>query len=196
MVRKLGRLGGHGVLAALMGLLVLLLPASPAQADANPGIRYTTSFRDAATYELHAAVSWKCLDIQGGGRPQEGTIIQTFDCKEALHQRFHFQNLGNGNFTIGAFGVYCLGTQGGGTAPGTAMVLANGWGCSTFTWRYRGTDAYPNRWEIVEASTGQCIRDTGRRSPVVLGACGSTSTPWPEVWAPQYKGQYNYDQIS
>ncbi|MDH6540235.1 RICIN domain-containing protein [Streptomyces lavendulae] len=194
MARKLGRLGRHGVVAALMGLFALLVPAS-AQAAENPGIRYTTSFRNAAVYELRAAVSWKCLDLRGGGAPQVGQVVQTFDCKTGLHQRFHFQSLGNGNFTIGAFGTYCLGPQGGSPAPGAPIVLTNGWGCSTFTWNYRGTPEYPNRWEIVEASTGQCIRDTGRRSQAVLGACGSTTTPWPEVWAPLFDQYWNYDQI-
>ncbi len=101
MARKLGRLGRHGVVAALMGLFALLVPTS-AHAAENPGIRYTTSFRNAAVYELRAAVSWKCLDLRGGGAPQVGQVVQTFDCKTGLHQRFHFQSLGNGNFTIGA----------------------------------------------------------------------------------------------
>ncbi|WP_327130018.1 RICIN domain-containing protein [Streptomyces sp. NBC_01343] len=194
MARKSIRLGRHALAAALMALLSLLLPTSAAQAAENPAIIYTTNFHSAAIYELRAAVSWKCLDIRGGGAPQEGAVIQTFDCKDALHQRFTFQRTGGGTFTVGAFGVYCLGTQGG-TAPGTPLVLRNGWGCATFTWNYRGTEAYPNRWELVEATTGQCIRDTGRRSPVVLGACGSTTTPWPEVWAPLYDRQFDYDQL-
>ncbi|MFE3825716.1 RICIN domain-containing protein [Streptomyces sp. NPDC059092] len=194
MARKPSRLGRHSVVAALTGLFALLVPTS-AQAAENPGIRYTTSFRNAAIYELRAAVSGKCLDLRGGGRPKPGTVVQTFDCKDALHQRFHFQNLGNGNFTIGAFGTYCLGPQGGSPTPGAPVILTTGSGCSTFTWNYRGTAEQPNRWEIAEASTGQCTRDTGRRSQAVLGACGSTTTPGPEVWAPQFDKYWNYDQI-
>ncbi|MFJ8209274.1 RICIN domain-containing protein [Streptomyces sp. NPDC096033] len=195
MARKSTRLGRRGVVAALVGLLALVVPVSSARAAENPSIVYTTNFHSAALYKLHAAVSWKCLDIQGGGAPADGKVIQTFDCKDELHQMFTFQRVGGDNFTVGAFGVYCLGTQGGSTAPGTPLNLRNGWGCATFTWNYRGTPQYPNRWELVEASTGQCVRDTGRRSPVVLGACGSTTTPWPEVWAPEFNRYHDYDQI-
>ncbi|WP_327233001.1 RICIN domain-containing protein [Streptomyces sp. NBC_01317] len=194
MVRKLCRLGGRGVAAVVVGLFSLLLPTA-AQAAENPGIRYTTSFRDAATYDLRAAGSGKCLDLRGGGRPQRGTAVQTFDCKGELHQRFHFQSLGNGKFTIGAFGVYCLGPQGGGPTPGAPLILTTGSACSTFTWNHRATPQDANRWEIVEVSTGQCVRDTGRRSQTVLGACGSATAPWPEVWAPLFAGNYNYDRF-
>ncbi|MFE3736983.1 RICIN domain-containing protein [Streptomyces sp. NPDC059134] len=194
MARKSSRLRRNGVVAALMGLLALLVPAS-AHAAENPGIRYTTSFRSAAVYEVRAAGSGKCLDLRGGGRPKSGTVVQTFDCKKALHQRFHFQSLGNGNFTIGAFGSYCLGVQGGSPTPGAPVILTTGSSCSTFTWNHRGTPEQTNRWEIVEASTGQCARDTGRRSQTVLGACGSGTTPGPEVWAPQFDEYFNYDQF-
>ncbi|WP_330172353.1 RICIN domain-containing protein [Streptomyces sp. NBC_01498] len=171
------------------------VPPASAPAAENPGIRYTTSFRNAAVYEVRAAVGGKCLDIRGGGRPQAGAVIQTFDCKNELHQRFHFQSLGNGTFTIGAFGVYCLGAQGGGPTPGAPVVLTTGSGCSTFTWNNRGTSANPDRWEFVEVTTGQCVRDTGRRSQAVLGACGGTAGPGPEAWDPRFKEYFNYDQF-
>lgn len=193
MYRKSSRPGRRRGPAVLLGLLSLLVPTS-AQAAENPDIRYTTSFRDAPIYEMRAAAG-KCLDIRGGGRPQSGTAIQTFDCKNALHQRFHFQNLGTGTFTIGAFGTYCLAPQGGSPTPGAPIILTNGPGCSAFTWNHRGTAGSPNRWEIVEASTGQCLRDTGRRSQVVLGACGGTAAPEPEVWLPQFDQNWNYDQF-
>ncbi|MFD8984597.1 RICIN domain-containing protein [Streptomyces sp. NPDC059564] len=194
MARKLNRLGRYSVVAAVVGLFALLVPAS-AQAAENPGIRYTTTFRDAAVYEVRAAIGGKCLDLRGGGAPREGQIVQTFDCKNELWQRFHFQSLGNGTFTIGAFGTYCLGPQGGSPTPGAPIVLKTGRGCSTFTWNYRGSPDYPNLWEMAETSTGQCIRDTGRRSQAVLGACGGTTTPLPEVWVPQFKQYWDYAQI-
>ncbi|MEV7871399.1 hypothetical protein AB0P17_36075 [Streptomyces sp. NPDC088124] len=90
---------------------------------------------------------------------------------------------------------YCLGPQGGSPTPGAPVILTTGSGCSTFTWNHRGTPEQPNHWEIVETSTGQCTPDTGRRSQAVLGTCGSTTTPGPQVWTPQFDKYWNYDQF-
>ncbi|GAA1580197.1 RICIN domain-containing protein [Streptomyces globosus] len=188
MTGKSVRWGGGGLLAALAGLFVLLLSApASASASADPGVRYTTSFRSAYTYALKPP-SGKCLDMQGGGRPAPGKVIQTFDCKTALHQRFTFHQGGDGTFTIGIFGAYCLTPQGG-AVPGAPLVVGTGSGCGVFTWR--NSPVAGDRWELVEVTSGQCLRDTGRRSPVVLGACGAGES----AWRPVFMEVYNYDQF-
>ncbi|MEV6954525.1 RICIN domain-containing protein [Streptomyces sp. NPDC051183] len=192
MAQKFRRFGS-GVIAALTALFVMLLPAS-AQAAENPTIRYSTTPYNAPIYEIRAGYSWQCLDVRGG-TTNAGAIIQRYDCKGALHQRFTFHSLGNGNFAIGTFGgARCLGAQGGSAYQGVSLIQTDGWGCATFTWVFQGGEK-GDHWEIKEVGTGLCLNDTGRRSPVVFGACGTSGVPWPTIWVPRFDRYYNYAQI-
>ncbi|MEU6759216.1 RICIN domain-containing protein [Streptomyces sp. NPDC046685] len=192
MAQKFRRLGSE-VIAALTALFVMLLPSS-AQAAENPTIRYSTTPYNAPIYEVRAGYSWQCLDIRGEST-SAGAIIQRYDCKGALHQRFTFHSMGNGTFWIGTWGgAYCLGAQGGAVYKGASLIQANGWGCATFTWIFQGGEK-GDHWEIQEVGTGLCLNDTGRRSPVVFGACNVSGVPWPTIWVPRFDRYHNYDQI-
>ncbi|WP_137990961.1 RICIN domain-containing protein [Streptomyces vilmorinianum] len=193
MAQKFRRFGS-GVIAALTALFVMLLPAS-AQAAENPTIRYSTTPYYAPIYEVRAGYSWKCLDIRGEST-SVGAIIQTFDCKGALHQRFTFHSVGNGNFVIGTWGgARCLGLKSGGAYSGTYLIQTDGWNCATFTWVFQGGEK-GDHWEFQELGSGQCLHDTGRRSPVTLGACNVSGVPWPTIWVPRFDRYWNYDQIA
>ncbi|MFJ5776964.1 RICIN domain-containing protein [Streptomyces sp. NPDC093094] len=181
------RMCRHGFVASLVALLTLLVPAA-AHADTNPNVRYTSTPYNAAIHEIRASYSWACLDIRGEST-SVGAVIQTYDCKGRHHQRFAFYPAGGENFYIATYGgAMCLGTPNSSKAPGAGVVQANGYDCLTLRWKDRGS----NHWEMVEVSTGQCLIDTGRRSQVVLGSCGSTGVPWPDVWTPRFDRYFNY----
>ncbi|GAB2914374.1 RICIN domain-containing protein [Streptomyces sp. YPW6] len=181
------RLRRQGFVTSLVALLVLLVPAV-AHADSNPNVRYTSTPYNAAIHEIRASYSWKCLDIRGGST-NVGAVIQTFDCKGRHHQRFSFYPVGGENFVIATYGgATCLGTVNASKATGAGVVQATGGDCLTLRWKDRGG----NHWEMVETFTGQCLRDTGRRSQVVLGACGSTGEPWPDLWTPRFDRYFDY----
>ena len=186
----MARLLRGGVAAALMSLVVLLLPTSTAHA-ANPNIRYTTSVFDAALYEVRASHSWQCLDVQGGNI-NPGAVVGRWDCKGNLHQRFYFMPSGtDGLFHIGVYGRYCLGRDLQGGSADVVLDHCQGPG-QHFRWVDRGND----HWEIVETTTNKCIHDAGRGNPVQLRDCGDITDPYPSLWSPRYTGQYNYGSFN
>ncbi|RKT03341.1 ricin-type beta-trefoil lectin protein [Streptomyces sp. 3211.6] len=192
MAQRFRRFGSVAV-AVFTAMFVMLLPSS-AQAAENPTIRYSTTPYNAPIYEVRAGYSWGCLDIRGD-TTSPGAIIQRYDCNGHLNQRFTFHSLGNGNFAIGTFGgARCVGPQGGYAYKGVSMIQADGWGCGTFTWIFQGGEK-GDHWEIQEVGTGLCLHDTGRRSPVVLGDCGVSGTPWPSIWVPRFDRYYDFSRI-
>ncbi|MEU9864432.1 RICIN domain-containing protein [Streptomyces sp. NPDC047971] len=185
--RTFRRLGRHGFVASLVALFTLLIPTA-AHADYNPNVRYTSSPYNAAIHEIRASYSWQCLDIRGEST-KVGAVIQRYDCKGQHHQRFVFYPMGGENFAVGTYGgAMCLGTPNASKAPGTGVIQATGGNCLTLRWQDRGS----NHWEMVEVGTGQCLLDTGRRSQVVLGACGGVGEPWPSLWTPRFDRYFNY----
>lgn len=186
----MARIMHRRAVAVLMSVLVLLL-STPAQA-ADPPIRYTTTPLNAAIYEIRASYSWQCLDVRGESQ-HPGAVIQRFDCKGRLHQRFYFMPSNTpGLFHIGVFGQYCVGAQNASTADNTPIVLGYCQGPGQY---FRWVDQGNNHWEIVEASSGKCLHDTGRRSAVMLRACGSIQEPYPSLWTPRYDRQYDYSSV-
>ncbi|MCY0932507.1 RICIN domain-containing protein [Streptomyces sp. H27-H1] len=186
MTRTLHR----GVIAVLMSLLVLLIP-TPANA-ADPAIQYTTSPFNAAIYEMRASYSWQCLDVRGESQ-SPGAVIQRYDCKGKLHQRFYFMSSNTpGMFYIGVFGKYCIGAANASTADNTPIVMGY---CQGPGQHFRWVDQGNNHWEIVEAASGKCLHDTGRGSAIQLRACGNIAEPYPSLWTPLYHRQYNYGSV-
>ncbi|ONI89599.1 hypothetical protein ALI144C_04460 [Actinosynnema sp. ALI-1.44] len=174
----------------MLSLLTVLCvqPMAGAATQSEPAIYYTTSMRSASIYEVRASYSWKCLDLRGGSN-NPGTVVQTFDCKGRLHQRFWFMRSGTpGLFHMGAF-AYCLGTQNASTAENTPIVLGH---CQGPGQHFRWVDRGSNHWDIVEASSGKCLTDTGYRSAMQLRTCAPMQEPYPTLWTPLYAGQWDY----
>jgi len=179
-----------GILGTLASLLVLLIPGTADAAD--PPIRYTSWINNAAIYEMRASYSWQCMDVRGESQ-NPGAVIQRFDCKGRLHQRFYFMASGTpGLFHIGVYGKYCIGAQNASTADNTPIVLGH---CQGPGQHFRWVDRGNNHWEIVEAASGKCLHDTGRRSAVQLRTCGNITEPYPSLWTPIYDRQYNYTSV-
>lgn len=179
------------LVAALASLLAVLMPGTANAAD--PAIRYTTSLRNASIYEMRASYSWQCIDVRGGST-SPGAIIQRYDCNGKLHQRFYFMQSGTpGLFTIGTLGRYCIGAN---LTPGPDYykTVVTGY-CQGPGQLFRWVDQGNNHWEIVEAQTGLCLHDTGRRNPVELRPCGNITVPYPSLWTPRYHTQYDYGSI-
>ncbi|WP_162625168.1 RICIN domain-containing protein [Streptomyces cadmiisoli] len=179
-----------GIAAVLVSLFVLLVPSAAQAAD--PPIRYTGWITNAAIYEMRASYSWQCMDVRGESQ-SPGAIVQRYDCKGKLHQRFYFQPSGTpGLFMIGVYGRYCVGAQNAAVADGTPMVIGHCQGPGQlFRWVDRGND----HWEIVEAASGKCLMDAGRREAIRLGTCGNIAEPYPSLWTPRYDRQYNYTSV-
>ncbi|MCP2259815.1 Ricin-type beta-trefoil lectin domain-containing protein [Streptoalloteichus tenebrarius] len=195
MTRRFGGVAARAVLAVvtgLLGLAVLGTPASAATAQSNPNVRYTTSFRNAAIHEIRASYTWKCLDIRGEST-NPGAVVQTYDCKGKLHQRFAFLPVSNdGLFSIVVFGRYCIGGANGATHDGAPVVTAPCTGPSQF---FRWVDRGSNHWEIVEASSGRCLQDNGPRAQVTLRDCPPVQEPYPSLWTAIYDRQFDYGSI-
>ncbi|MDT3725839.1 RICIN domain-containing protein [Streptomyces sp. DSM 41972] len=181
---------GGAVAAFLTALLVVLTSGTATAAD--PPVRYTPWITDAAIYEMRASYSRQCMDVRGGSQ-SPGAIVQRFDCKGKLHQRFYFTSLGNGQFVIGVDGRYCVGAQNGVPGDGAPMVIGH---CQGPGQIFRWTDRGNGHYEIVDAASGLCLRDNGRREPIRLGACGQISEPSPSLWTPLYHRQYDYTSLN
>jgi len=186
------RTAPRAIIALLMALFGLIGAAGSATADENPNVAYTTDLRDAAIHEVRASYSWQCLDVRAAST-SEGAIIQRFDCNGKLHQRFYFTRTGVDTFGIGTLGRWCLGPQNSSFADETPIVTQScllGFG-QHFRWVARGNGHY----DIVEAWSGKCLVETGRRSPVVLRTCPAVAEPYPSLWTPLYHRQYNYSSV-
>jgi Ricin-type beta-trefoil lectin domain len=178
--------------ALLAPLLVLALPGT-ATAATEPSVYYTPWITDASIYEMRASYSWGCMDVKGESQ-SPGATIQRFDCKGKLHQRFYFtRSTTPGLFMIHVYGSYCIGTQNAQGAVGTPIVLGY---CQGPGQLFRWADGGSNHWEIVEAASGKCLMDRGRAQPITLGTCGNLTEPYPSLWTPLYKGQYNYTSLN
>ncbi|MCK1819206.1 RICIN domain-containing protein [Streptomyces sp. XM83C] len=180
-----------GILGILASLFVLLIPATATAADAP--VRYSPWITNAYIYEMRGSYSWQCMDVRGESQ-SPGAIVQRFDCKGKLHQRFFFiaQNE-PGLFMIGVYGKYCVGAQNAQIADGTPMVINH---CQGPGQMFRWVDRGNNHWEIVEAASGKCLTIHGRREALTLGACGNISEPYPTLWTPIYDRVYNYTSIT
>lgn len=174
------------VLAALVGVTVM---ATPAVAEENPNVRYTTSVRNAAIHEMRASYSWQCMDVRGESTSM-GAVVQRFDCKGQLNQRFYFvRDRAPGTFTIRAYWqAYCVGPS---ATSGNGLVLND---CNTPGNVYHWVDRGNNHWEIVD-SYGRCIRDNGRRVQLTLTTCAPVAEPYPTLWTARYHRQYDYGSI-
>ncbi|MET9153413.1 RICIN domain-containing protein [Streptomyces griseoflavus] len=185
-----GSVRGGGVAAFLAALLVLIVPGTATAAD--PPIRYTGWITDAAIHEMRASYSWQCMDVRGESQ-SPGAVVQRYDCKGRLHQRFYFTPSGTpGLFMIGVYGKYCVGAQNASVADGTPMVIGH---CQGPGQHFRWVDQGNNHWEIVEAASGKCLIDGGRREAIRLGTCGNIAEPYPSLWTPLYHRQYNYTSV-
>lgn len=176
------------VLTALMGLVLLSAPASAAP---NPNVRYTVYVTNAAIHEMRASYSWHCMDIRDKST-KPGAIVQRTECNGQLNQRFYFVDHGNGTFSIHAYWQgYCIGA----VAPAQhAPITLND--CNNYGSSFRWVDQGNNHWEIVEANTGMCMRENGRRGQLTLATCTRPlAVPYPTLWTAVYKGQYNYGNV-
>lgn len=179
---------GVAALGVLMGLTLLTTPAA---AQPNPNVRYTIYVTNAAIHEIRGSYSWDCMDIRGRST-NPGAIVQLANCNGQLNQRFYFIAYSDGTFSIRAYWqAYCIGaTVAGQNAPITLNT------CNSPGNNFRWVDQGNNHWEIVEATTGLCMRENGGRGQLTLVTCPRpVAVPYPSLWTARYMGQYNYGNV-
>ncbi|MER5994008.1 RICIN domain-containing protein [Streptomyces viridosporus] len=130
---------------------------------------------------------------RAGESQNPGAVVQRSDRKGGRHQRSCFRPSGTpGLFVTGGCGKYRVGARNASVADGTPMVIGH---CQGPGRHFRRVDRGNDHGGIVEAASGKCPVEGGRREAIRLGACGNTAEPYPSRWTPRHDRQYHYTGV-
>ncbi|MEV1053719.1 hypothetical protein [Streptomyces sp. NPDC049887] len=132
------------------------------------------------------------MDVLGGSQ-NPGAVVQRLDREGRLRRRFRCRPSGTpGLLVIGVYGKCCAGARNASIADGTPLVLGH---CGGPGRHCRWVDRGSNRREIVEAASGKCLVDAGRRSAIRPGACGNLAEPCPSLWTTVHDRRYDRTSV-
>ncbi|MEW1871932.1 pectinesterase family protein [Streptomyces caelestis] len=155
--------------AVVMALGMVALPASTATA-ATPVA--------GQTYRISVAAGNKCLEIKNGV-PDDGALLQQWQCTDAAWQRYTLTPSGNGlHSLVSAHTGRCLEIRNGTTAQQTQ---AQQWQCTGAPWQQWRLNASGNgTYQIINNTSGLCLANqnagTANGTPIVQETCADTTT--------------------
>ncbi|MEW1871931.1 RICIN domain-containing protein [Streptomyces caelestis] len=130
------------------------------------------------TYRISVAAGNKCLEIKNGV-PDDGALLQQWQCTDAAWQRYTLTPSGNGlHSLVSAHTGRCLEIRNGTTAQQTQ---AQQWQCTGAPWQQWRLNASGNgTYQIINNTSGLCLANqnagTANGTPIVQETCADTTT--------------------